>query len=316
MNAYAQYANEWEEDLKKKVIPQCMKDDFEEFWEKSVAKLRSVPLEVKREVHHTPYEKTFMTYEITYNTHDDTLIHAYFSCPVGAKEKLPCIVFFHGGRGKKSINPDVVATGCCYFAMDVRAQGGTSIDHAFYESGDSNGGMMTCGILNKENYYMHNIYLDAVRAMDVVAQLPEVDPERIVTYGGSQGGALSIVASALSGHSKKCFTYITSYCCLKQRTENGSGQFSHLQYYLSNNPELTDAAMDTLTYFDINNIVSLLKVPVALGMGLEDPICLPQFVYSVYTHIPTEKTLFMAPFTKHNIPLEFRMRAHFAFSQL
>lgn len=311
-----EYNNQWEEDLKKKVIPQNKKDDFEEFWKKSVEKLRSVPLEVKREVHHTPYEKTFMTYEITFNTHDNTWVHAYFSCPNNAKEKLPCVVFYHGGRGKKSINPDVVATGCCFFAMDVRAQGGTSIDKADYQSGASNGGMMTGGILDKENYYLHNVYLDAVRAMDVVAQLPEVDPERIVTYGGSQGGALSVAASALSGRSKKCYTYITSYCCLHQRTENGSGQFSHLKYYLSQNPELTDAAFDTLTYFDINNLVSLLEVPVYVGMGLKDPICLPQFVYSVYTHIPTEKTLFMAPFIQHNLPLEYKMRCHNEFSQL
>ena len=182
--------------------------------------------------------------------------------------------------------------------------------------GNINGDIMTRGLLDKNSFYLRHIYLDAVRTMDVAASLPEVDPERIVTYGGSQGGALSIAASALSGRSKKCFTFITSYCCLHQRTENGSGQFSHLKYYLSQNPELTDAAFDTLTYFDINNMVSLLKVPVAVGMGLKDPICLPQFVYSVYTHIPTEKTLFMAPFIQHNLPLEFKMNCHFAFSQL
>jgi len=281
-----------------------------------IAQLRTVPLQVKRKKLTTPYDKTVTTWEISYNTHDDTWIDAWFSYPAGATEKLPCVVYFHGGSLQKELHLDIVATGVSCFAMDVRGQGGTSIDRAVYHSGDLNGGLMTRGVLDKEDFYMRNIYLDAVRSMDVVASLPEVDPERIVTYGGSQGGGLSVVASALSGHSKKCYTYVTSYCCLKQRTDNGSGQFSHLRYYLSNNPELTDAAMDTLTYFDINNVVSLLKSPLYLAMGLEDPICLPHFVYSVYTHAPVEKTLFMSPFTKHNIPLEYKMRCHFEFSQL
>ena len=65
--------------------------------------------------------------------------------------------------------------------------------------GDTCGGLMTRDVIYKESFYMRNIYLDAVRAIDVISTFPEVDENKIVSYGASQGGALAIVSSALSG---------------------------------------------------------------------------------------------------------------------
>ena len=310
------YEQEKEQELQKKVMPQTMKPDFKEFWEKGVAQLRQVPIQIKRKKLDMPYEKSFITYEITYNTHDDTWIDAWFSVPVNAKGKLPCVVYYHGGNGRRTILPEIVATGVCCFAMDVRGQGGTSIDKADYKSGCTSGSLMSKGVLDKDNFYMRNIYLDAVRALDVVAQLEEVDPERIVTYGGSQGGALSIVASALSGHSRKCYTQITSYCCLKNRVELASGIFKGTHDYLKRYPLDATTVFDVLTYFDIVNMVSLLNVPTEFCLGLADPICLPHFVYSAYAHTPCEKKIYLYPFTPHDVPMIYRRQAQHEFAKL
>ena len=310
------YFEQKETELKSKVIPQNGKPDLKEFWDKNVAEVKALPLEVSRTKLETPYDISITTYEIVYNTHDATKIHAYFSVPSYAKEKLPCVVHFHGGRGKREIYPDIVSTGVCCFSMDVRGQSGISIDRAEYETGSINWYQMTEGILDKNEHYMRNIYMDAIRAMDVVASLPEVDAGRIVTYGGSQGGALSIVASAFSGLSKKCFTQITSYCCLQQRVENNSGVLNGVNYYLQRYPEHTDAALDTLSYFDVNNLVSFLDMPVEFCMGLADGTCLPHFVYSVYHHAKSEKKLYMYPGVGHLVTQPYLNIVHKEFSQL
>lgn len=308
-------------ELEKRVISQTKKGDFEEFWNTQVEALRKIPLQYTREKLDLPYEKTFLSYKITYNTHDDTMVDAYFSCPVnGAGKKLPCVVYYHGGSGHKEIYADIVATGVCCFAIDVRSQGGTTIDKAVYSSGDQNGGLMTRGVLDKNAFYMKNIFLDAVRAVDVAADLPEVDPERIVTYGASQGGALSIAASTLSGKSKKCFTVVTSYSCIHRRVESSerskSGIFESTHRFLRDYPEYTDAVMDTLTYFDVNNLVSMLKVPISFCLGLADPICIPEYVYSAYAHVPGEKELHMYPFVPHAIPEQYKLIAYREFAAL
>lgn len=304
------------EKLKKQVYPQTMRPDFEAFWQSNVEIVRSVPIEIKREKLETPYEKSFITWLLTYNTHDNTKINAWFSVPVNATEKLPCVVFYHGGGGQKELYPGILAAGVCCLAMDVRGEGGTSIDHGVYTSGANNGKLMNCGILDKENFFMRNIYMDAIRAVDVAASLPEVDPDRIVTYGGSQGGALSIVASALSGRSRKCYSGITSYCCLQQRVEKSSGILSGVTEYLRKYPLDTDQAMETLSYFDVINMVSLLKVPVLFCMGLSDPVCLPPFVYSAFAHVPGEKEIDIYPFVEHKMPREWLWKVHGEFAKL
>ena len=310
------YEQEKEAALKSKVLPQTMKPDFKQFWEREVAQLRQIPIQIKRKKLDMPYEKSFITYEISYNTHDDTWIDAWFSVPVNAKGKLPCVVYYHGANGRRSIFADIVATGVCCFSMDVRGQSGTSIDKAVYRSGGINGGLLSQGILEKENCYLRNIYLDAIRAMDVVAQLEEVDPERIVTYGGSQGGALSIVASALSGHSRKCYTQITSFSCLKNRVELGGGFMQSFYDFLKCYPIHADTVFDVLTYFDTANMVSLLDVPADFCIGLADKVCLPHFVYSIYAHAACEKKLYLYPFTPHEVQAAYRRIAHSEFAKL
>jgi cephalosporin-C deacetylase len=163
---------------------------------------------------------------------------------------------------------------------------------------------------------MKNIYLDAIRAMDVIAMMPEVDSSCIVTFGQSQGGALSVVASAFSGRSKKCYVSEPSYCCLHRRLELGSGVFAAANDYLKRYPECTDAAFDTLTYFDINNIVSFLGVPTDFCLALADPVCLPQFVYSAYAHVNAPKKLHLYPFVPHYTPDEYTNFVHNEFTKL
>ena len=314
------YIEKIEAELRGKVIEQTKKSDFESFWRGEVEKLRAVPLKISRTRLDLPY-RAFDAYEIEYSTHDETKVCAYFYVPryMGDK-KLPCVSVFHGGGGHgpfTSIVTDIVSTGVCVFCIDVRSQGGKTYDRAEYEIlDDYRGALMTHGVLDKENFYMRNIYLDAVRAIDVIASLPEVDGDKIVSYGASQGGALSIVAGALSGKVKKVYAAVPSYGCLVQRVEAGSGVFGATKSFLTLYPEHTDRVMDTLSYFDVNNMASLLGVPSFFQIGLSDPTCLPSFVYSVYTHAAGPKELLISPFTPHVISTEFKLRAYEEFQAL
>ena len=312
------YVERKEEQLKQQIIPQTMESDFEAFWKNAVAALRAVPLRVERKLLDLPY-KTFKAYEVTFNTYDDTMVRGYFCVPnTGEGKKLPCVAVFHGGGGYRGIQPEIVATGVCTFSMDTRSQGGKTFDRAFYEDVcDYNGsGIMAHGLADKENHYMKNIYLDAVRAIDVIESFPEVDASRIVAHGLSQGGALTIAAAALSGKVKKAYPCVHSYACLERRVELGSGVFEAVKRYLNRYPAETDAVLRTLSYFDINNLVSLLRVPTDFFLGLSDPICLPPFVYSPYAHTKAEKRSVLSPLTGHDISYDYKMELYRAFAAL
>ena len=310
------YENNREEKLKNSIYPMNARADFEEFWHSEVESLRRKTLSITRKRLKLPYDNCFTTWEINYNTHDDTVVTAWFSVPNNGKKKHPCVVRYHGGGGKKEIQFDLIAAGAACFTIDVRSQGGATVDMAHYSIGDSMGGIMTRGILDKHEFYMKNIYLDAVRAVDVVGTLDEVDSDRIVTFGGSQGGALSIVAAAFSGKVCKCYTIVTSYSCIERRVEDATGVFESTHSFLRRYPQYTDAALDTLSYFDVNNIVSRLRVPTSFCIALSDKICLPEYVYSAYVHTNAEKELYMVPFAPHCIPDDYRIKVGFELANL
>ena len=259
------FIEEQEAILKTRIHPQNIPADFESFWRAGVEEMRKTPIRVERRRVETPYDRSFTTYELKWNTHDDTIITAWFAVPNGSEgKKLPCTVYYHGASTKRNLYPSFPDTGVCYLSMDVRGQGGTSPDLAAYHS-QYNGNRWTCGILDRNEAYQRNIFLDAVRAVDVAATLPEVDPAKIFTSGGSQGGALSIVGSALSGKSIRCYSWVTAFCCLRCRVESakGAGSFAALHEFLRNHPQHTDTVYENLAYFDMLNMVSLLKVPTA-----------------------------------------------------
>ncbi len=306
-----------EEKLRSQIIAQDKRSDFEDFWKTQTDGLRKIPIKYERKLLDLPY-KTFKAYEIVYNTVDGTAVTAYFCVPNTYNgEKLPCVAVFHGGGGRRGIFPDIVSTGVCTFSMDSRNQGGKTYDAAEYDSTDDyHGGIMTHGLLDKNNFYMKNLYLDAVRAIDVMAELDEVDAERMVSYGISQGGALSIVSAALSGKIKKAYPVVPTYACLAERVEKGLGIFSTVKTHLRLNPEHTDAAFETLSYFDTNNIVSLLKVPTDFFLGLDDPTCRPEFVYSLYANTDAPKKITVSPFTQHDISYDYKLEVLREFAQL
>ena len=311
------FIEEKEAQFKMQIIAQTKKTDFGSFWEEQVTALREIPLRIEKKQMNLPY-KTFTAYEITFNTHDETVVTAYYCVPnIYEGKPLPCVAVYHGGGGSYGIFPEIVSAGVCTFSIDNRSQCGKTFDRAHYDVlMDYKGGIMSHGILNKEGFYMKNLYLDAVRAIDVIATLPEVDSEKIVSYGQSQGGALSIVAAALSGKVKKAYPTVPSYSCLQNRVELGSGVFEAVKYYLQRNPEMADIAFETLSYFDINNMVSLLKVPTDFFLGLADPVCLPPFVYSPYAHTKAPKRITISPFTPHAISREYLEQILFEFSAL
>ena len=113
------YVQQKEAELKTRVIPQTGREDFEIFWRQQVSALRGVDLKVERKLLDLPY-KTFRAYEITFNTHDQTEVTAYFCVPnTYDGKKLPCVVNFHGGGGRFGILPHIVSTGVCTFFLTV-----------------------------------------------------------------------------------------------------------------------------------------------------------------------------------------------------
>ena len=65
-------------------------------------------------------------------------------------------------------------------------------------------GYLCQGLDSRDDYYMKHVYLGLVRAIDFLTSLPEWDGKNVAVQGGSQGGALSLVAAALDSRVTLC----------------------------------------------------------------------------------------------------------------
>ena len=65
-------------------------------------------------------------------------------------------------------------------------------------TGAATNGYMTRGIDDPADYYYRRVFTDAVRAVDAIRMLPQIDADRLAVTGGSQGGGIALAAGALS----------------------------------------------------------------------------------------------------------------------
>lgn len=280
--------------------PLTKNPDFTVFWEKSLAQGRGVPLHPEREKCEFPY-RSIEVYRISYCGYDQTPLIGWFLLPVERSEKLPCVLCYHGFGGARAFPHHYLPLtdlGCAVLAMDVRGQNGESGDLTGYRTGGG-ASVMCHGLLDKEEYYLRRLYIDAVKAIDFAALQPEVDSGRILVNGGSQGGALSMAAACLDRRVSYCFCDVPSNSDLPNRVQGFHGSFSAVSDYLKSHPCQEAQVYDTLSYFDLMNMAEWISCPVFASVGLKDTVCPAKCYYASYNRIRAEKEIHVYPLSGH-----------------
>lgn len=272
------------------------KDDFDSFWTSTVAKLAEVPLSYERTELSYPV-KGIKLYRVMYQGFNHAPIEAILAMPQ-QDDPLPGIVTYHGYNWIKDsdVNEtvDLALKGYAVLHMVCRGQHGLSVDNVVSSNGHV-GGWMTKGIQNKEEYYYRAVYMDAVRAIDVLADMPEVNGDRIAVTGGSQGGAITLAAAALSGKPKLAvsdYPYLSHFRRAIDVTPNGPyGELNEYFRRHSSDPDIEANALDTLSYFDIMNLAPRISCYTWMMIGLIDDITPPSTVFAVYNQLSCEKDI-------------------------
>lgn len=275
--------------------PQLTKQpDFDSFWEQSLADLKQVSPQVEMEPQAYPV-KGLKLFKVKFRGFNDAPIGGMLAYPEGG-EALPGLVMYHGynwcADGSVHDVVNMAQKGYAVLVMFTRGQYGESEDNVVTEGHHS--GWMSKGVLDPERYYYRAVYMDAVRALEVLASMEEVDSERIGVIGGSQGGALSLAAAALSTIPKVCvadYPYLSNF----ERAIDISprGPYLELNEYFRRNPqpEIEEQAKKTLSYFDIMNLAPRVQCHSLLSVGLVDDITPPSTIFAAYNHLQCAKDM-------------------------
>lgn len=277
------------------------RDDFDEFWERTISESKAVPLESESILY--DYPSPFVeVYDITYNGFDGTLIHGWYMCPKFIdRSNLPCIVHYHGYGGNRGRPADFmqwVMMGFAVISIDCRDQNGDTGNRAIYSSGSTQSAVCK-GILDKDEYYFRAVYMDCMRAIDFAYTREEIDKDRIIVEGGSQGGALAMAVAALDHRVYASLADVPSNSNIEKRIEGSYGSFSSVTGYLKVHPDKIEKVYETLSYFDTMNMADKIDCPVLASVGLQDNICPAKLYFATYNRIRGEKRVEIYPFNGH-----------------
>jgi cephalosporin-C deacetylase len=280
-------------------------ENFQSFWDQTIAEAKKQPLNAELIPYPFP-AGGIECFAVRFDGYKGGRIAGWYVRPEGPGS-FPAISLYHGysNRGQRPLELiPLAAMGLCALSMDCRGQNGESQDTAVYPEGHYLG-WMTRGIRDPWNYYYRYVYADAVRAVELLANREEVDPNRLAVGGASQGGGLALAAAALSHRPVLALPDIPFLCDYRRGIQIApTGPYPEIANFLRVFPQLCEQAIRTLSYFDCLNLTPWITARSVISLGLCDETCPPSTIFGVYNHLACEKQIEIYPFQKHEVAYE------------
>ena len=264
--------------------------DFDIFWDETLAQTSEVPLDPRLEP--VPMRSTdeVEVFEAHYRGHGGLEIAGWYARPREHSGALPGILFVPGYVSEPKLPSDLAAMGYAVFSAAPR---GKLRSNRVFNPGYP--GLLTHNVLDRDTYGYRGFYMDAVRAFDFLAGLPEVDESRVAVRGSSQGGAPPLLISSLRSGAVKAAAAGAPYLCsmMDAASLTRTYPYEEINDYLRLHPEQDGRVRDVLNYYDIHNFVDRIECPIIVNVGLKDDVCPPETGFAVFRAIgSSEKRLY------------------------
>lgn len=323
--------------------------DFRSFWQSALEEYRRIPLDPRTESSPELFRgkdideynrknaslpgnfdpggcryDEVLSWKISFAGPDGRRVFGWAASPAAPGTFPAMLVLPGGGNGKRPRPLDHARHG--YFALDLQVHG---FDPDADEYPEVPGYLTPPYVffpLEKSRW--HKIYLRAVRAVDFLAQCPQVDATKIVTIGGSQGGRLAVVVPALDPRIAATVPALTHGGCHPRLVQvckcnalpvpdcAAEDDFSSEQATNGENipdpppmPETESAR--SYRYYDPMNFGPDLHCPVYFNAGLIDPVSPPYATWQVFQRIASrDKTFVPLPGLAHDWSASFDRAAY------
>lgn len=282
--------------------------DFRSFWQKNVEELKQLPMSYTKELYKDYCTDKIDCYLVKLQI--DKMGHSMYGFlfyPKNAQTGKHPVVLCPPGAGIKTIkdpmrNKYYAENGFVRFEVEIHGLDPRISLETFGEISrafnDRNGGYLANGLENKDIYYMKHVYVGLVRCIDFLTSLPEWDGKNVAVQGGSQGGALAIIAAGLDSRVTQC---VANHPALSDMAgyaaKGGTGGYPHFcrQPQILSNKD----CLNTLAYFDVVNFARYVKAPTYLTWGYNDVTCPPTTSYAVWNTLKCTKESLLTPINEH-----------------
>lgn len=281
--------------------------DFNTFWQGNLDELAKIPLSYTKEI-----AKEYCTDKVDCYlvkipvSRRKQCVYGYLFYPKNAQPGKHPVVLCPPGAGIKTIKEPLRHK---YYAengfirleieihgMDPRLPKETFDDISRAFNSDPTG-YLENGIDNRDRYYMKHVYLALVRCIDLLTSLPEWDGRNVAVQGGSQGGALALVAAGLDKRVNLCVVNHPALSDMAGYTEKGrTGGYPHFNRMTG---LYTPSNISTMAYYDVVNFARKVKATTYMTWGYNDNTCPPTTSYAVWNTLNCEKESLITPINEH-----------------
>lgn len=284
--------------------------DFNEFWDNQLKKINDFQLDYTIKKTDFSNFNQIEYYDLYFTSFDGSKIYAKYIRPKTDK-KVGLIFHFHGypGCSRNWLEKSAFATlGYAVLAIDFRGQGGKSND-ASPTLGTSVAGHIVSGIdddIEKMMYYKNII--DMCILVKIGKQLDNIDTDKLVSLGHSQGGAFSIVCTALNPEISKSIALYPFLSNFRKVYDMNKDEIAYegIRYYsrwYNTIEQNNNLFFERLAYFDTMFFATRVKSKVLFGATKIDMACPYETQMDVYNNLNCNKKIRVySKFGHENIP--------------
>ncbi len=289
-------------ELKKYVGITPCPDDFDEYWDEKLARVRALKPKYRIEKANFAAPKGTIAEDLFFTAEDGSEIYAMIVRP-DDNERHPVLFSFHGlggSCGDYSGKLKWTIGGVAVVALDCRGQAGLSSDNTPRKGGRANGHIVRGVDGGKHNLYYASVFTDVVQLVELIKGMPFANADKMCAYGGSQGGALTVACGALCANDIKAiapsFPFLSDYKRIYEMDMIERAYEDIKQYIRAFLPEdgERDEFWKLLGYVDVQNLAKRIKADVYWYTGLVDNVCPPSSQFACYNKITANKEMFIA----------------------
>lgn len=265
-----------------------MPKDFDRFWRKAVAEAESVDLDPIVTPLPQYSTETVEVSKVKLTVGPGRNIYGYLTRPRDGK-KHP-VLFEPPGAGTRKRRPSTSYAEHGFICLNINIHHDADSelpDDEYKAIVDPYENYWRDGIQDPDEFYYKEVYAACSRCIDYLCTLPDWDGKNVGVTGGSQGGALSMVAAVLNDKVTFCAAFYPALCDLLGALNGRAPGWP--RYYL--NRDEAAGAEKTLAYYDVANFARKIKCPVFYSFGFNDKTCCPTSTYAAYNVITAPKEL-------------------------
>lgn len=267
--------------------------DFADFWRRTYAEVRQIPLHIaKRQV--ASNDGNYHLFEIEYDSLGGARIGGWISVPKDEKIERGVVV----GHGYGNVVGETYQTpGPAAVVLGVSKRGLGRSQHPAIPNVTAE--HVLHGIQDKETYIHRGCVADVwCSATALLALYPEI-ADNLHYYGSSFGGGIGALALPWDARFKKAFLGVPTFGNHPLRiTLPCTGSGKSVQEYYATHPEI----LDVLQYFDSSTAAKHIAIPTITSCAVFDPAVPPAGQFAVYNALRCPKEIHILPAAHFEYP--------------